>query len=117
MLVEAAEYPTRIALEDLLALRLAEGLGALDIALGVVEIIAGLGIDAAHGADHLGGEQNILDRHDLGEEIDARLVVDAGVEEDVLQQQLREGRTLHVLRQPAIAAPMIGHGAAAMRDD
>ena len=44
-------------------------------------------------------------------------MIDAGVEEDVLQQKLAEGRPLHVLRQTAITAPVIGHGPAAMRDD
>ena len=45
------------------------------------------------------------------------LVVDAGVEEDVVQDHVREQRPLHVLRQAAIAAPVIGHRAAAVRDD
>ena len=45
------------------------------------------------------------------------LVVDTGVEVDVLQQVIRERRLLHVLGDPAEASPMIGHGAAAVRDD
>ena len=45
------------------------------------------------------------------------LVIDAGVEEDVVAQQLFERRPLHVLRETAIAAPVVGHRAAAMRDD
>ena len=44
------------------------------------------------------------------------LMVDAGVEVDVLQQVVRERRLLHVLGDAAEASPMIGHGAAAVRD-
>jgi hypothetical protein len=39
-------------------------------------------VDATHGADHLAGEQDVLDGDHLGQQIDAGLVVDAGVEED-----------------------------------
>ena len=42
----------------------------VDIALGIIEIVAGLGIDPAHRTHHLGREQDVLDRHDLGEQID-----------------------------------------------
>ena len=45
------------------------------------------------------------------------LVVDAGVEEDVVADQVGERRPLHVLRQAAIAAPVVRHGAAAVRND
>ena len=45
------------------------------------------------------------------------LVIDAGVEEDVVANQLDERRPLHVLREPAVAPPVIRHGAAAVRND
>ena len=45
------------------------------------------------------------------------LVVDAGVEEHVVEQLLLQRRPLHVLRQPAVAAPVVRHRAAAVRND
>ena len=53
----------------------------------------------------------------LRQQVDARLVVDAGVEEDVVQQVLRQQRLLQLLRQAAEAAPVVGHRAAAVRDE
>jgi hypothetical protein len=44
-------------------------------------------------------------------------MIDAGVEDDASEQMFGERRKLHVLRHAAIAAPMIGHRAAAMRED
>ena len=43
-------------------------------------------------------------------------MVDAGVEEHVVANQVAERRP-SVLREPAVAAPVIGHRAAAMGDD
>jgi hypothetical protein len=97
--------------------RRAELRAGLDVALGVVVVEAGLGVDAAHRADHLAGEQDVVDRDHLGQQVDARLVVDAGVEEDVVQQVVLQQRLLQLLRQPAVAAPVVGRGAAAVRDD
>src|SRR3546814_14686072 len=68
-------------------------------------------------ADHLGGEQDVFGRYHPGQQVDSRLMVDAGVEEDVVEQQLVQRRALHVLREPAVAAPVVRHRAAAMRDD
>src|SRR5688572_28355727 len=106
----------RVAFEDLLLVRGAQA-ARLDIALRVVVVLPGLGIDAAHRANHLGGEKNVIRRYHLEHEIDARLVVDAGVEEDVLQQEFLERRALHVLREAAVAPPVEGHRAAPVRDD
>jgi hypothetical protein len=89
----------------------------LDVALGVVVVVAGLGVDAAHGADHLAGEEDVVHRDHLGQQVDARLVVDAGVEEDVVQQVVLQQRLLQLLRQAAEAPPVVGHRAAAVRDD
>ena len=50
-------------------------------------------------------------------QVDARLVVDAGVEVDVLQQVVLQRRALHVLREAAVAPPVVGDRAAAVRDD
>src|SRR5215204_6474180 len=61
-------------------------LQVVDVALCIVEVEPGLRIVPLHGADHLGGEQDVLHRNDLGEKVDARLVIDEGVEEHVLEQ-------------------------------
>ena len=51
------------------------------------------------------------------QQVDARLVIDAGVEEHVLHQVLGQRRLLQHVGQAPVAAPVIGHGAAAVRDD
>jgi hypothetical protein len=79
--------------------------------------VAGLGVDALDGADHLRGEQDVVHRDHLRQQVDARLVVDAGVEEDVVEQVVAQQGLLQLLRQPPVAAPVVGCGAAAVRDD
>ena len=54
---------------------------------------------------------------DLGQQVDADLVVDAGVERDVVQQLLRDLRLAVVQADATVAAPVVGHRAAAVRDD
>src|SRR3954470_10527963 len=66
--VQPREHAPRIAFVDLVPVLRAERACALDIALGVVIGEAGLGVDAAHGADHLAGKQDVVDRDDLGQE-------------------------------------------------
>src|ERR1700683_5408915 len=51
-----------VVFENLLAIGVADW-RLVNVALGVVEGEAGLGILALHRADHLGREQNIVDRH------------------------------------------------------
>src|SRR3546814_10859910 len=51
------------------------------------------------------------------QQIDARLVVHAGIEEQVAGHQRRRLLPLHVESDAAIAAPVIGNGAAAVRYD
>ena len=80
--------------------------------------MAAVGIDAAHGAQQFGGEQDVLGGNDVQEQVDARLMVNAGVEVNVVQHQFLQGRlALHGLHQPTEPAPMVGHGAAAVGDD
>ena len=52
-----------------------------------------------------------------GQQVDPGLVVDAGVEEHVAQQVLLELRLAERHREPAEATPVVGHRAAAVRDD
>src|SRR5881409_422296 len=80
--IEPREHVARVALIDEEALFLVEIGRRIDIAPRVVVGVAGLRIDAAHRADHLGGKQDVLHRNHLRQQIDARLVIDAGVEED-----------------------------------
>ena len=91
--------------------------GVLDVAAGVVEVVTGAGVDIPDGADHLGGEQDVVGGDDLEQQVDAGLVVDAGVEEDVAQDVFFQRWLLHRHRQPPEAAPVVGHGAAAVRND
>src|SRR5947209_3954431 len=58
-LVEARIDPPGIALEDLVAVAFAEMPELVDVALGVVVIVPGLGIDSLDGADHLRREQDV----------------------------------------------------------
>ena len=94
--IEARIDASRVAFVDLVPLVRID-VRSLDIALRVVEIVARLRIDAAHGADHLAGKQDVVHRNHARQQVDARLVIDAGIEEDVVQQM--------VLEQAASSAP------------
>ena len=89
----------------------------LNVALCVVVVVSRLGIDAAHRADHLACEQDVVDGDHAREQIDAGLLIDARVEEDVVQQMVLQQRLFHLLRQAAEAAPMVGNCAASVRND
>ena len=52
--VEATEHPLRIAGENLLPVGVAQMRAVFDVALGVVELMAGFRIDRAHGAKERG---------------------------------------------------------------
>src|ERR1043165_9493799 len=82
-LVEPGVDAAHVALVDLLAVGRGQRGRRVDVAPGVVEVVAGLGIDAAHRTDHLGREQDVVDRQDPDQEIDPGLVVGAGVEAPV----------------------------------
>src|SRR5215216_793533 len=106
----------RIALEDFALVGSAQ-LDLIDIALGVIVMTPRFRIDALDGAHHLRGEQDIVDRDDPGQQLDSGQVIDAGVEEHVIEKMLGQRRPLHVLGEAAVAAPMIRRRAAAVRDD
>src|SRR3989441_6508404 len=113
--LQAAVDPARVALEDLAPVLVAEP-ERLDVALGVVEVVPGLRVDAPDRADHLGGEENVIDGDDLEQEIDPGLMIDAGVEEDVVQQVVLEERLLEILGDPAVAPPVVWDSAAPVRN-
>src|SRR5262245_52474108 len=73
LLVDAGIDLARVALEHLGLVGRRQG-RALDIPLGVVEAEAGLRVVALHGAHHLRGEQDVVDRNDLEQQVDARLM-------------------------------------------
>ena len=105
-----------VGLEDLRAVLVGQ-VGGVDVAAGVVVVVAGLGVDAPHRAHHLGGEQDVVGGDHGQQAVDARLVVHARVEEDVAEQQLVERRPAHVLRQAPEPAPVVRHRTAAVGDD
>src|SRR5580692_1958600 len=109
--------PAGIALENRVALLRPEGRQAVDVPARVVVVMAGLRVDAAHGAHHLRREDDVLVRDDLGQQPDPGRVVNASVEVDVVKEQLVQGADAEVLRDAAIAAPVVGNGAAAVRND
>jgi len=108
--------PGRDALEHLrgVGVRQAE---LVDVTLRVVEVVAGLRVDAPDRAHHLGPEQDAAGVDDLEQQVDAGLVVDARVEEHVLHNVLAQRRPPQHVGEPAVAAPVIRDGAAAVRDN
>ena len=77
----------------------------------------GLRVDAAHRADHLRGEQDVVGRNHLQQQVDPGLMIDAGVEEDVVEDELGQRRLAHHVGEPAEAAPVVRHRTAAVGDD
>ncbi len=51
------------------------------------------------------------------QQVDARLVIHAGIEEHVVANQVGQQRALHVLGQATVAPPVIRHRPAAVRND
>src|SRR5215469_2453689 len=64
----------------------------IDIALRVIIILACQRINTAHRAHHLGGEKDIPGWDYLEQQLHARFVIDACVEEDVFQHKLFQRR-------------------------
>src|SRR5581483_1922421 len=106
-----------VALENLATAGVVEPRRSIDVALGIIEVEPGLRVDALDCAHHLRGEQDVVDWHHFGEQIDAGLMIDAGIEEDVVPDDLAELRAPVVEREPAEPPPVKRHGAAAMRDN
>jgi len=113
--IETRVYPAGVALINLGAVGLGQA-GPVDVALGVVEVVAGLRVDAPDGAHHLGSEQDVIGVDDLKEQVDAGLVVDARVEEHVLHDVLAQRGLVQHVGEPAVAAPVVRDGAAPVRD-
>ena len=91
-----------VAFKNLVTVFGAQGATCVDVSLRIIEILTSLWVDAADGAHHLGTEQDIVRWDDLEKQLDARQMVDAGVEEDVVADQLR--------RAAAASCPARGRG-------
>src|SRR6202040_3145411 len=74
--IEARIDAPRVGFVDLAPLFRIDKRG-LDVAPGVIEVVSGLGIDAAYRADHLAREQDVVRGNHAGEQVDAGLVVPA----------------------------------------
>src|SRR4051794_2158945 len=79
--------------------------------------MAGSGIDASHCADHLRTEQNVPRVNHFGEQVHAGLMVNAGVEKNVVHDVTLQIRLSEHVGEPAVTTPVIRYGATAMRDD
>src|SRR5258706_6943035 len=108
--LEAGIHLLHVSLEDLLLAGPAHPVDRIDVAFGVVVVEAGLGVHALHRTDHLGGEKYVVGWDHFQEQVDTRLMIDAGVEEDVVHDELFQRRALHVLSEAAVAAPVIESG-------
>src|SRR3989441_7963854 len=115
-LVDPWIHLARVALEDLAPVLIAQ-LQRIDIPLRVVEVVAGFRIEAADCTDHLRSEQDVVGRHDLQQQLDSRQVVDAGVEEDTVANQVAERRARLVLGEAAVPGPVVRDRTAALRND
>ena len=79
--------------------------------------MAGLRVDAAHRPDHLRAEQDAAGVDDREQQVDARLVVHAGVEGHVAHHRFLQRRPAEHVGQAAEAPPVVGDRAAPVRDD
>ena len=79
--------------------------------------MSGFRINALDGPYHFRREEDVVRRNDFREQIDAGLVIDTGVKVNIVQQQILQKGTLHVLSDTAITAPVVRHSPAAVRDN
>ena len=88
----------------------------IDIALCIVVVEPGARINALDRADDLRSEQYVVGRHHFQQQLHAGTMVDARIEKHVVHEFF-ERRTTQLLRQAAVAPPVIGHRATAMGND
>ena len=98
--IETRVHAARIALEYLMALRVRQVWSRINVALCVIKVVPCLGVDPAHGPDHLAGEQDVLDGNDIRQQVDARLMIDASIEEDILSRCSRSNGFLSACASP-----------------
>ena len=76
-----------------------------------------LRIDPTHGANHLGGKQDVFDRNDVEKQVDSRLMVNTSIEIHIVHHRFRKRGQLQHVRQSPETTPVIRNRAAAVRDD
>jgi acyl-CoA dehydrogenase len=108
-------HAAHVALEDLGPVAVGQR-RPVDVAPGVVPREVAVGVVAPHRAEHLRREQDVGRLDDRRQQVDAGLVVDAGVEEDVVHQQGLDRRPLLPGGDAEEPAPVVGHRPAAVRD-
>ena len=78
--------------------------------------MTGFRVDTTNRTNHFGSEQDVLGRDYIQQTVDAFLVVNTGVEEDVVQYALFQFKAL-VQRHTAETTPVVRHRTATVRDD
>jgi len=106
-----------IILKNHLTLCLAQLAVPINIAFGIVIMMASAGINAAHRPDHFRGKEDILFRDHLQQQVNAVLMIDTSIKKDIVQHPLIPITQTAILGNAAEPAPMLVHRPAAMRDD
>ena len=97
----------RVALVDHVTVLITEQDASLNVALGVVAVVARW-TDQCRAPRRSSPRQTThFDRNDLVEQVDARLVIDAGVKVDVVKQISSSKGLFHLLRQAAPKRPVV----------
>src|SRR3954463_15051057 len=89
----------------------------VEIELRIVEVRVSLRVFATDRADHLRGKDDVLHWHGLEQRLNPRLVIHAGIEVDVIHEEVVKLRASHAQCDAPITTPVIGNGSAPMRDD
>src|SRR5439155_25106287 len=110
-------HSSGVAFKNLALLFSAEPRHGIDVALRIIEVMSGLRINASHGSHHFRSEQDVLDRHDLQQQLDAGQMIDTSIEKNVSADKFPQRRPIQVLGKTAITSPVVRDGAAAMRNN
>jgi len=105
-----------VVLGDLASVFLAQPVDGLEYRHEVLEVASGFGIDGIHRAEHLCGEQNVVDADSLDKKLHRLLVVDRHVPVD-LARDILEGFEAFFNVHTALPVPVVGDGAAAVGND
>src|SRR6266478_4258388 len=105
-----------VVLGDLASVFLAQPVDGFEYRHEVFEVASGLGINGIHSAEHLCGEQNVVDADSFDEKLHRLLVVDRHVPVDLARDFL-EGFEAFSDVHAALPVPVVGDGAAAVGND
>ena len=84
--IQPGEHPACIAFVNQFAVVSVQDQTVFNVAFGVVKEKTCLRVYAAYRANHLGREQHVFHRYDGVEQIDTGLVVNAGIEINIVEQ-------------------------------